>query len=276
MSVRVMSWVWESSRSEGIDRLVLLAIADAASDHGGDAWPSVQSLATKAAVSVRTVQRAIRSLVELGELAVSAQAGKHGVNVYRVVMTPRQNVTPVRTSPPSERHPVTESPRQADTPSESREPPVTESPTPRQADTRTIHEPSLPVPKNSSSGAAARPDVERICQHLADRIEANGSKRPTVTKAWHDEARRLLDRDSRTVEQVIKAIDWCQDDTFWRANVLSMPTLRKQYDRLRLAAQRSQAASTTDDRVAQGIALARQLRAQEPKGITDGHQAHAG
>jgi len=34
--------------------------------------------------------------------------------------------------------------------------------------------------------------------------------------------------------------------------------------------------STTDDRVAQGIALARQLRAQEPKGITDGTETHTG
>ena len=84
-----------------------------------------------------------------------------------------------------------------------------------------------------------RVDVDRICRHLADRIEQNGSKRPTITVRWRESARLLLDRDQRSVEQVIRAIDWCQADEFWRANILSMPKLREKYDQLRLAAQRS-------------------------------------
>lgn len=84
-----------------------------------------------------------------------------------------------------------------------------------------------------------RDDVERVCTHLADRIEANGSKRPTITEKWRTEARLLIDKDGRTVEQVIACIDWCQNDTFWRVNVLSMPKLREKYDQLRLAAQRA-------------------------------------
>lgn len=84
---------------------------------------------------------------------------------------------------------------------------------------------------------AVREDVERLCLHLADRIEGNGSKRPGIAQDWRDAARLMLDRDKRTEEQVRTAIDWCQDDEFWMRNVMSMPTLRKQYDRLRLAAQ---------------------------------------
>jgi hypothetical protein len=85
--------------------------------------------------------------------------------------------------------------------------------------------------------AENRDDVTNLCSHLADRIEANGSKRPTITKAWRTAARLLLDNDGHTEEQVHRAIDWCQDDEFWRSNVLSMPTLRKRYDQLRLKAQ---------------------------------------
>lgn len=48
----------------------------------------------------------------------------------------------------------------------------------------------------------------------------------------------MLDRDGRTEQQVIAAIDWSQADDFWRSNILSMPTLREQYERLRLQAQR--------------------------------------
>lgn len=102
--------------------------------------------------------------------------------------------------------------------------------------------------KNSSSKRSTRRrseepprvDVERICQHLADRIEANGSKRPTITDKWRTEARLLLDEPRpipTDVGQIVALIDWCQNNSFWRSNVMSMPTLRKQYDRLRLAAR---------------------------------------
>lgn len=97
-----------------------------------------------------------------------------------------------------------------------------------------------PDPISTSSKEEVPPpprvDVLKICNHLADRVEANGSKRPKVSKEWLDEGRRLLDLDKRSVEQVIAAIDWCQDSNFWRGNVLSMPKLREKYDQLRLAA----------------------------------------
>lgn len=99
-------------------------------------------------------------------------------------------------------------------------------------------------PTTTAPGAAIvliRDDVERVCVYLADWIERNGSKRPTISRSWRDQARLLIDLDGRSVEQVITAIDWCQRDTFWRANVLSMPGLREKYDQLRLQAQRDQA-----------------------------------
>lgn len=82
-----------------------------------------------------------------------------------------------------------------------------------------------------------RDDVQRLCQHLADRIEGNGAKRPTVGKRWRDAARLMIDRDGRTEDQISRAIDWCQDDDFWHSNILSMPKLREQYDRLQLKAK---------------------------------------
>lgn len=111
----------------------------------------------------------------------------------------------------------------------------------------------------------ARPDVERLCTHLADRIEANGSKRPTIGQRWHDAARLLLDTDGHTETEVHTAIDWCQHDGFWRGNVLSMPKLREKYDQLRLAAQagRTPTRGGTDDRVAGHLALAQRLAEQQ-------------
>jgi hypothetical protein len=89
---------------------------------------------------------------------------------------------------------------------------------------------AIPDPKNE------RGDIDRICTHLADSIEANGSKRPMITKAWKDAARLMIDRDGRTEQDIHRCIDWCQRDEFWRANILSMPKLREKYDQLRLKA----------------------------------------
>lgn len=124
-----------------------------------------------------------------------------------------------------------------------------------------------PIPKSVSSANAdasadppTRDDVERICNHLADRIEANGSKRPGITKRWRTAARLMLDQDGRTETEVLGAIDWCQADEFWRSNILSLPKLREKYDQLRLHAQRARAApasrrqAETDDLFARAAA----------------------
>ena len=119
--------------------------------------------------------------------------------------------------------------------------------------------PSTSQPSSSSAKRKTandgRDDARRICEHLADRIEANGSNRPNITVRWLDSARLLIDQDSRTEEQIHKAIDWCQDDEFWRANVMSLPKLRAKYDQLRLRAmQASQTPARVDPpRVGSGV-----------------------
>lgn len=84
----------------------------------------------------------------------------------------------------------------------------------------------------------ATEDSLRLCNLLADLIHANGSLRPNVTTRWLRECDRLMRLDKRTPDQIERAIRWCQSDPFWRANVLSMPTLREKYDRLKLEHQR--------------------------------------
>jgi len=83
-----------------------------------------------------------------------------------------------------------------------------------------------------------REDVEQLCELLAGLIVKNGSPRaPVINKGWRDAARLLLDRDKRPLREVRYVIEWCQRDEFWRTNILSMPTLRKQYDRLVMRAK---------------------------------------
>lgn len=108
--------------------------------------------------------------------------------------------------------------------------------------------PSRPVPKekNSSSATPPREDVELLCKTLHERVTGNGSK-ASITKTWRDAARKLLDLDSRPLEQALALIEWCQDDEFWRANVMSMPKFRSKYDQLRLKSTTVQGAVAMAD-----------------------------
>lgn len=93
-----------------------------------------------------------------------------------------------------------------------------------------------PIEEAKASSVEIREDVQRLCEVLAERIEANGSKKPKITKTWTDSARRMLDVDERDPTKAENLIRWCQGNTFWRKNILSMPTFREKYDQLRLAA----------------------------------------
>lgn len=86
---------------------------------------------------------------------------------------------------------------------------------------------------------APREDVEHLCTLLADLIESNGLKRPTITKKWRDASRLMLDRDKRDPTQAERLIRWTQTDEFWRGNVLSMPKFRDKYDQLLIRARSS-------------------------------------
>lgn len=74
MSIRVMSEVW-LTKLPLTEKMVLLVIADHASDDGTEAWPSQVTIGKKASVSVRTVQRSVNSLIDKGYLRMQKGAG---------------------------------------------------------------------------------------------------------------------------------------------------------------------------------------------------------
>lgn len=101
-------------------------------------------------------------------------------------------------------------------------------------------------------------DALELANFLADKIASNGSKRPTVSKAWIIDMDRLMRLDGRTRNQVMSAIEWCQNDDFWRSNILSPAKLRSKYDQLRLKA--SQQSKSTQPK---GLTAIMQIRQEE-------------
>lgn len=105
MSVLASSWVWRYAQAGGTALIVLLAIADHADDDGV-AWPSIATLAGKARLDGRTVQRIIRRLVDVGALELlEATAGGRRSNTYRLIMALPTTSSPDLSTPLADCHP---------------------------------------------------------------------------------------------------------------------------------------------------------------------------
>lgn len=85
MSIRVMTTVWEHSKAEGTQLLLLLAIADYADDDGV-ATAKIQQLAHKCRQSPRATSYQIATLQQIGELKVSTTRGRGNRNTFTVTI----------------------------------------------------------------------------------------------------------------------------------------------------------------------------------------------
>jgi hypothetical protein len=264
VSNEAITWAYQQRLTPGA-KFVLVALADMA-DEQHSCFPGQAKLAAMTGQGERTVRRQLLELEVAGYVSRARRFDKAG---HR---TSDRYVLPVGQSVPTgqDGHRPNQPAAKLTTGQTGHRPTATvlpangDSPTGQDGQV-SLREPSL-EPSDSSS-SELRPDVDRLCQHLADRIEANGSKRPTITARWRNSARLLLDVDHRTEQQIRNAIDWCQADEFWRTNILSMPKLREKYDQLRLAAARptgrASPRSTADTRAADALALAQRLRIEE-------------
>ena len=232
MSVKMMALVFEMDLPPS-EKVTALALADHAHDDGTEARPGLESLAVKTSLSKRQVQRILKLLLVKGVLAVQRPATGTKPAVYMFV---NRGVDKLSTGDTDGSLGVTSGASRVDT-----------------GVTRTIKEPSMNLsssevasdPRPESKDDAPSHTVTRLCVLLADAIEANGSKRPTITKAWNREMRLMLERDGHSEKQISNMIAWCQADAFWRTNILSVTKLRAKYDQMRLKALAESKAQVT-------------------------------
>jgi DNA-binding MarR family transcriptional regulator len=226
MSVRIMADVWARSTQSGGKLLVLLALADNADDERRHAWPSVETLAKKARLSPRQVKRVLTELVAAGELEVVREGGGRGKpTLYRVL--PKNGAV------------LSGSEANGDADDHETVSPV--SPEPSIEPSR-----STADAVDETSRAAFSADVVRLCDTFSELArqrsetpESSGKYRPT--RQWLVEMDRLLRIDGRSPAEVEAAIRWVHTNPFWASNILSVSKLRKQYDTIRLQAQRDTA-----------------------------------
>ena len=78
------------------------------------------------------------------------------------------------------------------------------------------------------------PQDIKLAQFLYDLIKKNTPNwylKPKI-EVWASEIRKLRELDKQTPEEIEKVIKWCQDDDFWKSNILSTTKLRKQFPTL--------------------------------------------
>jgi len=90
-------------------------------------------------------------------------------------------------------------------------------------------EPYRTEPDNS----APRADVESVCSAMSEALTHN-RVRHSITRAWRESARLMIDRDGRELGEIFDVIDFAATDGFWSQNIHGLPKLREQYDKLRL------------------------------------------
>lgn len=77
----------------------------------------------------------------------------------------------------------------------------------------------------------------QLALRLFKRIKENdpNHKQPNL-QHWANDVRLMIERDNREAKQISYLIDWTQQDSFWKSNILSISKLRKQFDQLKLKA----------------------------------------
>lgn len=85
-------------------------------------------------------------------------------------------------------------------------------------------------------------DVMYLVNLLSSKMTENNPncKLPSNFEKWYNEIRLMIDKDGYSFQQIDEMIRWCQEDSFWKSNILSADKLRKQAGKLILLMQKKQ------------------------------------
>ena len=104
MSITVMNLVWQAAIPGPASRkAVLLRLASHAHDEGGNAYPSVPSLAAASGMSRRTAATALRDLEQLGAIILigSGAGGRSATRHYQIDLKRLQELQPNKAASPA-------------------------------------------------------------------------------------------------------------------------------------------------------------------------------
>lgn len=206
------------------EKLVALVISTYMNDHGQGAFPSQETIATKASINVRSVKRAAKSLQEKGWITrrLHGYAGqKWKRHDYEICMPKRDDTE----SPPSDKGGDTLS-KGGDTECK-----------------KVVTESHLNSPKNSPIKKEEDRKKEIREKFTDDDYEsavfmfnAIRHKYPDTSDSnldqWADDIRKMREIDKREPDRIAAVFLWAHAHDFWSANIRSPSKLRKQWSTL--------------------------------------------
>jgi len=227
----IPEWLLDAEVSDGAVRLY--GILGRYADEEGRSFPSRGLLAQRMRTTTKSVDRRVQELVQVGALVVEHRLADspsgnqfHRSNIYWLKRAdPRGVGTQLSLGGDADVSTVGTVMSLG-------------------GDTGVAHNESQELEPNESDARVEKPEAALLCDRLADRIAADGSTKPLVTKRWVEEMDRLLRIDGHELSSVSEMIDWVTTDEFWSSNILSPQKLRKHYARLTKQRRRSGAART--------------------------------
>ena len=247
MSISVMNWAW-SLKLPPTEKLILMSLADHSDDHGV-CYPSQQRIADKCCVSRRTVIRILLDFEKRGILSTESRPGYgegRKTNIYHINvewqsdnLSHRGNVTSVQGK-------VT---------------PVSHKPS---------VEPSVLLKESRRKNFTE--EDSRLAVWIFDQILLlNPKHKKPNFDTWADEIRLMRERDNHTHREIAELFKWANRDDFWKTNILSPKTLRKQWDKLTIQkGHRNETRTRNSDKGTCGVALDNIFGLD-----TAGHEAHS-
>lgn len=246
MSVKVSSWVWHEGPQDvgGNELILMLALADVADDFGRcrfvdeEAGLTYDALATKVRVDRRTIERLIPKLRVRG-LIEHRRGVKGRPNEFSIVVPWAKRSADTLSG--------NDDAAAADSPTAVTDSPTAETTFPDNAGSHSSIDVINVTTRTSSEAETSGQRFARpLCLVLIAELDANDVKHSIdVPQKWLAEARLLVDRDERDPHEAKALLEWACRDSFWRSNILSMPTFRKQYDKLRLSRERDGSAKAS-------------------------------
>ena len=93
--------------------------------------------------------------------------------------------------------------------------------------------------KETLSRKTLKPEFFDLVSQLSESMLRNDSKAKVPGAEsqkikWGNEFCLLVEKDKRPIEEIKGVLEWSQADSFWRTNILSAGSFRKQYPKLRL------------------------------------------
>jgi len=227
MSMSVMTAVFYAKGMTATEKVVSLAYADHAHDDGTEARAGIDRIALKSALSRRTVQKTISSLVEKGILAVQRSATNKLPTCYRFLLTDDERSLRFGQANSAPQNDV----GGADGTAGGADDDSLGCPT----FTQIINEPSVETLSSTLTPPGSEKwtdEVKALTSLLCDWNVDNGYKAFTLgPKQWAN-MDKLLRIDQRGEQEVRAVIEWCQRDAFWNQNIRSTYKLREKYDSL--------------------------------------------